>query len=82
MEQVDAAPPDTEDDELTALRERVAAAEQAAYAYGLAIAGVAGVEAVLRNLIAEFDLTMGLAGCRGIAEINRERVIDELLLSR
>jgi lactate 2-monooxygenase len=42
------------------------------YAYGLAVAGEAGVAAVLRNLIAELDLTMGLAGCRSVAEITRE----------
>jgi lactate 2-monooxygenase len=42
------------------------------YAYGLAVAGEAGVAAVLRNFIAELDLTMGLAGCRSVAEITRE----------
>lgn len=46
------------------------------YAYGLSIAGAAGVEAVLRNLIADFDLTMGLAGCRSVSEIGPENVID------
>jgi lactate 2-monooxygenase len=39
------------------------------YAYGLAIDGARGVESVLLNLIAEFELTMGLSGCRNIAEI-------------
>ena len=39
--------------------------------YGLAIDGAAGVEAVLRNILAELDLTMGLAGCGTIADINR-----------
>jgi len=33
------------------------------YVYGLAIAGEDGVREVLRNLVVEFDLTMGLAGC-------------------
>lgn len=42
------------------------------YAYGLALGGRIGVETVLRNLIADFDLTMGLAGCRSIAEIDHE----------
>jgi lactate 2-monooxygenase len=42
------------------------------YAYGLAIAGEAGVREVLRNFAADFDLTMGLAGCRSVAEIDRE----------
>ncbi|HEY0738520.1 MAG TPA: alpha-hydroxy-acid oxidizing protein [Herpetosiphonaceae bacterium] len=42
----------------------------------MSIAGASGVEAVLRNLIADFDLTLGLAGCRSVAEIGRENVID------
>ncbi len=46
------------------------------YVYGLAIAGEAGVREVLRNLLADFDLTMGLAGCRGIEEINREMLVE------
>jgi lactate 2-monooxygenase len=40
------------------------------YAYALAIAGEAGVREVLQNFKADFDLTMGLAGCRSIAEID------------
>ena len=32
------------------------------YAYGLAVGGAAGVEAVIRQLAAELDLTMALAG--------------------
>ena len=39
------------------------------YVYGLAIAGSDGVEEVLQNFKADFDLTMGLAGCTSIAEI-------------
>ena len=39
------------------------------YAFGLAVAGSDGVREVVRNHIAEFDLTMGLAGHRSIAEI-------------
>ncbi|HKG95949.1 MAG TPA: alpha-hydroxy-acid oxidizing protein [Gemmatimonadaceae bacterium] len=45
------------------------------YAYGLALAGEAGVREVIRNLVADFDLTMGLAGCRSVAEIGRESVV-------
>lgn len=41
------------------------------YVYGLAIAGQGGVEEVLRNLQTDFDLTMGLAGCKNISEITR-----------
>ncbi len=44
------------------------------YVYGLAIAGEIGVREVLRNVMAEFDLTMGLAGCRNVAEITRDHV--------
>ena len=39
------------------------------YVYGLALAGEDGVREVIRNLRAEFDLTMGLSGCASIAEI-------------
>ncbi len=44
------------------------------YAYGLAIAGAEGAEAVLRNIIAEFDLVLGLSGHRSVAEIDRDAV--------
>jgi lactate 2-monooxygenase len=47
------------------------------YVYGLALAGQAGVEAVLRNLIAELDLTLGLVGCRRVADLT-----PDLLSSR
>jgi len=40
------------------------------FAYALALAGQAGVEALFRNFQAEFDLTMGLSGCRNRQEIN------------
>lgn len=42
------------------------------YVYGLAVAGEAGVEEVVRNLIAEFELTMALSGCKKVSEINRD----------
>lgn len=41
------------------------------YAYGLAIAGAAGAEAALRNIVAEFDLVLGLSGHRSVAELDR-----------
>ena len=44
------------------------------YVYGLAIAGEEGVREVLENLMADFDLTMGLAGCRSPAEIGPDTV--------
>ena len=42
------------------------------YAYALAIAGEAGVRELLQNLMADFDLTLGLAGCRSASEIGPE----------
>ncbi|HVZ65819.1 MAG TPA: lactate 2-monooxygenase [Lacunisphaera sp.] len=42
------------------------------YVYGLAIAGQRGVEEVIGNVLAEFDLTLGLAGCAGVREVGRE----------
>ena len=42
------------------------------YVYGLAIAGEQGVYEVLQNLLADFELTMGLSGCKNISEINSD----------
>ncbi|GAA0479742.1 lactate 2-monooxygenase [Salinibacillus aidingensis] len=42
------------------------------YMYGLALAGEDGVKQVLRNLIADFDLSMALSGKTSVAELNRE----------
>ncbi len=39
------------------------------YVYGLALQGEAGVRDVIRNLVADFDLTMALSGHRSVAEI-------------
>lgn len=44
------------------------------YVYGLAVAGEAGVREVIANVLAEFDLTLGLAGCRSVGEIRRDCV--------
>ena len=41
------------------------------YVYGLALAGADGVHDVLRNLMADFELTMALAGCKKVQEIDR-----------
>jgi lactate 2-monooxygenase len=41
------------------------------YAYGLAVGGAAGVEAVIRQLAAELDLTLALAGGRSVRELDR-----------
>jgi len=40
------------------------------YAYGLAVGGQAGVEAVIRQLLAETDLTLALAGGRSVRELD------------
>ena len=45
------------------------------YVFGLAIAGEDGVREVLQNHLAEFDLTMGLTGCRTVAEIDRDMLV-------
>jgi lactate 2-monooxygenase len=45
------------------------------YCYALAIAGEEGVREVIENFQADFDLTMGLAGCRSVAEIGREALV-------
>ncbi|MFI6070657.1 alpha-hydroxy-acid oxidizing protein [Actinoplanes sp. NPDC051343] len=41
------------------------------YMYGLALAGERGVTEVIRNVVAELDLTMALTGTRSIADIDR-----------
>ncbi|MDN4615308.1 alpha-hydroxy-acid oxidizing protein [Leifsonia sp. F6_8S_P_1B] len=40
------------------------------YAYALAVAGEAGVRELLRNTIAELDITLGLTGLRSVAEVD------------
>ncbi|GAA2671261.1 MULTISPECIES: lactate 2-monooxygenase [Actinosynnema] len=42
------------------------------YAYGLAHGGQQGVRHVLRSLLADFDLTLGLSGHRSPAELGRD----------
>jgi isopentenyl diphosphate isomerase/L-lactate dehydrogenase-like FMN-dependent dehydrogenase len=42
------------------------------FAYGLAHGGEDGVRHVLRSLLADLDLTVGLSGYRGIAELTPE----------
>jgi lactate 2-monooxygenase len=44
------------------------------YVYGLGVAGEDGVREVIQNFLADFDLTMGLAGCRSIAEIGPQAI--------
>lgn len=44
------------------------------YAYGLAIAGEQGVKEVLANLLADIDLTLGLAGCNSWADVTKDKL--------
>ncbi|SER79236.1 alpha-hydroxy-acid oxidizing protein [Natrinema salaciae] len=44
------------------------------YAFGLGIGGEDGVRAVLENLLADLDLTVGLSGCASLDEIDRSTV--------
>ncbi len=45
------------------------------YVYGLALAGQRGVYEVLRNLMAEFDIALGLSGHARVSELSRDSVI-------
>jgi len=44
------------------------------YAYGLAVGGQEGVETVLRDLWAETDITMALAGLPSVRELDQSIV--------
>ncbi|MBX6349984.1 MAG: alpha-hydroxy-acid oxidizing protein [Clostridia bacterium] len=45
------------------------------YLYAMAVAGEAGVRRLLRNLLADLDLTLGLAGRARIADVDRSLVV-------
>jgi lactate 2-monooxygenase len=45
------------------------------YVYGLALGGEAGVREVVANFLAEFDLTLGLAGLAGVDEISADALV-------
>jgi lactate 2-monooxygenase len=47
------------------------------YAYALALAGEDGVHELLRNTIAELDITLGLAGVRSVADLDRTILAGE-----
>lgn len=51
------------------------------YVYGLAIAGAEGVREVVRNIVAELDLTLGLIGCAALDELGPERLTPTPSLS-
>ena len=42
--------------------------------YGLALAGAAGVTEVIRQLQADFELTMALSGCKNVSEITASNI--------
>lgn len=44
------------------------------YAFALALGGEEGVTDVIQNLLADVDLTMGLAGCTSWKEVTKERL--------
>jgi isopentenyl diphosphate isomerase/L-lactate dehydrogenase-like FMN-dependent dehydrogenase len=46
------------------------------YCYGLAVGGEQGVRDVLKNLVADIDLTLGLAGCASLAELSRDNLVE------
>jgi len=50
--------------------------------YGLALGGEDGVEQVLRSILADLEVTMGLSGFRNLREIQgkREEVITKMNL--
>lgn len=48
------------------------------YCFGLAVNGERGVHDVLANLIADIDLTLGLAGRASFSEVDREALIERL----
>jgi len=52
------------------------------YAYGLGIAGERGVREVIRNFRADFDLTIGLAGCRSVSEVTPAMLTRDALILR
>jgi isopentenyl-diphosphate delta-isomerase len=46
------------------------------YVYALAAGGEAGVRALLKNVVAEFDLTLALAGHDAVTDLSRDALLD------
>lgn len=46
------------------------------HVFGLALAGSEGVTEVIRQLQADFELTMALSGCRNVSEINKGCLVE------
>lgn len=47
--------------------------------WGLAHDGTKGVRHVLKSLLAEFDLTVGLSGCSGLDEVDQTLLAARLV---
>ncbi|MFN0013170.1 MAG: alpha-hydroxy-acid oxidizing protein, partial [Saprospiraceae bacterium] len=47
------------------------------YCYALALNGRAGVEELLKNWMADFELTMGLAGCKNVEEVRGAELVPQ-----
>ena len=47
------------------------------YVHGLAVAGAAGAEAVLRNIIAELDLVLGLSGHTAVNQLDATALVRQ-----
>jgi isopentenyl diphosphate isomerase/L-lactate dehydrogenase-like FMN-dependent dehydrogenase len=45
------------------------------YVWGLGVAGETGVQDVLHNFLADFDLTLGLSGYASVAELDRSALV-------
>jgi isopentenyl-diphosphate delta-isomerase len=45
------------------------------HCYDLAVGGEQGVRDVVRNLLADVELTLGLAGCASCAEVCRQNLV-------
>lgn len=45
------------------------------YVYGMTVAGERGVREVIRNVVAELDLTLGLTGLSSVREIDRSMLV-------
>lgn len=45
------------------------------YCYALALQGQSGVEALLQNWLADFELTMGLSGCKNLDEVRQSTLV-------
>ena len=46
------------------------------YVWGLALGGDAGVEATMRNLLADTDLTLAMSGLSSIAQVDRDLLVS------